>query len=66
MGDTIFFIGQVSDAFPDFVYGDTVTKIGVTTRGIMREKGVDIADFGKTVFLTREEAEKALAERTKE
>ena len=65
VGDKIFFIVNMSEhlAFNDFVTDDTVTKIGVTTKGILHEKGVDFKDFGKTVFLTREEAESALAVR---
>ena len=65
VGDKIFFIVNMSEhlAFNDFVTDDTVTKIGVTTKGILHEKGVDFTDFGKTVFLTREEAEAALKER---
>lgn len=62
VGDKIFFIVNMSEhlAFNDFVTDDTVTKIGVTTKGILHEKGVDFTDFGKTVFLTREEAESKL------
>ncbi len=68
VGDKIFFIVNMSEhlAFNDFVTDDTVTKIGVTTKGILHEKGVDFTDFGKTVFLTREEAEAALKERGEE
>ena len=64
VGDKIFFIVNMSEhlAFNDFVTDDTVTKIGVTTKGILHEKGVDFTDFGKTVFFTREEAEAALAD----
>lgn len=60
VGDKVHFIGHVSDSIPDFIYDDTITKIGVITRGIIQEKGIDFADIGKTVFLTREEAEQAL------
>ena len=60
VGGTVFFVGHISGAIPNFIYDDTITKIGVTTRGVMHERGVDFADFGKTVFLTREEAERAL------
>lgn len=65
VGDKVFFIVDMSghSAFNDFVTDDTVTKIGVTTKGLLYEKGFNFADFGKTVFLTKEEAEKALAER---
>lgn len=63
VGDKIFFIHHINDVIPDFIGDDTVTKIGVTTRGIMHEVGVDFAAFGKTVFLTQDEAEKALQER---
>ena len=60
VGDKVFLVGHISDAIPDFIYDDTITKIGVTTRGVMHERGIDFADFGKTVFLTRAEAERAL------
>ena len=60
VGDTVYFIGHVSDSIPDFIYDDTITKIGVITRGIIQEKGIDFADIGKKVFLTREAAEQAL------
>lgn len=62
VGDTVFEIADMSNhkAFSHIVWSDTITKIGVTTKGILHEKGIDFADFGKTVFLTREEAEKAL------
>ena len=60
VGDKVYFIGHVSDSIPDFIYGDTITKIGVITRGIIYEKGIDFADIGKTVFLSRKEAEQAL------
>ena len=65
VGDKIFYIVNMKGhkAFNDFVSDDTITKIGVTTKGILCERGIDFADFGKTVFLTREEAEKALAQR---
>lgn len=65
VGDKVFFIVDMRQhkAFNNFVREDTITKIGVTTKGILHERGIDFADFGKTVFLTREEAEKALAER---
>lgn len=60
VGDKVFFVGHISDAIPDFIYTDTITKIGVTTSGLMHERGIDFNDIGKTVFLTREEAERAL------
>ena len=43
--------------------GDEVGFVGLETIGERgREYGVSLKGFGKTVFLTREEAEKALAE----
>ena len=63
VGDTVYFIGHVSDSIPDFIYDDTITKIGVITRGLLHEKGIDFADIGKTVFITRKEAEQALKEK---
>ena len=64
VGDEIFFIHHINDVIPDFITSDTVTKVGVTTKGILSEVGVDFTSFGKTVFLTREEAEASLAERS--
>ncbi len=66
VGDKVFFIVDMSNhkALNDFVIDDTITKIGVTTKGILQENSFDFSDFGKTVFLTREEAEKALSERS--
>ena len=67
VGDVVFEIVDMKNshkAFDNFVWSDTITKIGVTTKGILHEKGIDFADFGKTVFLSREEAEKALKERS--
>lgn len=65
VGDKVYRLYHVSDAIPDFISDDVVTKIGVSTRGIMHEIGYSFDDFGKTVFLTKEEAEAALAERRK-
>lgn len=43
--------------------GDKIGFVGLETIGARgREYGVALNGFGKTVFLTREEAEKALAE----
>ena len=47
----------------DGVYSETVEKICVSDMGFYLETenmGFDESDFGKTVFLAREEAEKAL------
>ena len=44
--------------------GDEIGFVGLEPIGARgREHGVSLKGFGKTVFLTREEAEKALAER---
>ena len=66
IGDKVYLIYHVSDAILDFISSDDVTKFGITTRGILREHTYDFDEIGKTVFLSREEAEKALAERNKE
>lgn len=60
VGDKVFFVAHISDAIPDFIYTDTVTKVGATVRGVMHEVGFDFDAISKTVFLTREEAERAL------
>lgn len=75
VGDTVYYLNtQYHMALHrNTIYEAKVTRIVITSLGvalvihIRDESGCcevpDVKDFGKTVFLTREEAEKALAER---
>ena len=72
VGDTIYAIVQVFAS--DGVYhkitekkitgigGNTMNKVWMVNRENMLEDRFSPSEFGRTVFLTREEAEKALAE----
>ena len=72
MGDTIYAIAQVFGG--DGVYhkitekkitgigGNTMNKVWMVNRENSLEDRFSPSEFGRTVFLTREEAEKALAE----
>lgn len=76
VGDTVYYINtQYHMAlYRNKIYEAKVARIVVTSLGvclvihIKDESGCcevpDVRDFGKTVFLTKEEAEKALAETT--
>lgn len=69
VGDTVYRIfPRISDAIPPWV-GDTpetVGCIGIATKNLLGNWNVyPIEEIGKTLFLTREEAEAALAERSK-
>lgn len=78
VGDTVYYINtQYHIAlYRNKIYEAKVARIVATSLGvclvihIRDESGCceipDVKDFGKTVFLTREEAEKALAERRAE
>ena len=67
MGDKLYRIFTMeSDAIPPWVGSDpeTVKRIGVATQNILGNWNVfPMEYFGKTVFLTREEAENALKAR---
>ena len=64
VGDTVYIKCHISGgAIPDFIVTETVTKIGLTVRGLLHEHSYDFNQLGKTVFLSREEAEKALQEK---
>ena len=68
VGDTVWITGSVrrlySEKVRTFFCGDPSYSRGMADNGVkmMRTTGCDIPihEFGKTVFLTREEAEKAL------
>ena len=72
VGDTLYVISQMKDKrILPFIneYEATSIKLGKKKCVVYHEKDGYIKmfkqdDFGKTVFLTREEAEKALAERS--
>ena len=59
VGDTVYCLETLGNKINDY----EVINVGITARqgGWGIERGFD--QFGKTLFLTREEAEKALAER---
>lgn len=78
VGDTVYYLNtQYHMALHrNTIYEAKVARIVITSLGvalvihIRDESGCcevpDVKDFGKTVFLTREEAEKALAERSRQ
>ena len=74
VGDTVWITGSVrrlySEKVRTFFCGDPSYSRGMTDNGVkmIRTTGCDIPihEFGKTVFLTREEAEKALEAMKKE
>lgn len=64
VGDTVWEVDTIE------LYCDEyrITNINITEHGIVLENscmgfGFNVEDFGKTVFLTKEEAERALEER---
>ena len=61
-GDKIWLIHSCCGS--KWVENYNVLKVGITVEGIITDVGYDFKDIGKTVFLTKEEAEKALKERT--
>ena len=72
-GDTVYFPMETNGECEPYVDVGTVFSIGIDERHTMwisvrYESGMNYyhtsSGFGKTVFLTREEAEKALAERS--
>lgn len=74
VGDTVWITGSVrrlySEKVRTFFCGDPSYSRGMADNGVkmIRTTGCDIPihEFGKTVFLTREEAEKALEAMKKE
>lgn len=69
VGDELFrIIKLTSGAYKPFVptLPDKVEPYGIFYKGLMGEyRCIPFEEFGKTVFLTREEAEKALREKEK-
>ena len=63
VGDRAWRVCHISPAIPDFLSNDVITKIGFATRGVINEQAWSFSDIGKTVFLTREEAEAKLKEK---
>ena len=67
VGDKLFRIIKLTNSVhKPFVptLPDTVEPYGIFYKGLMGEcRRIPFEDFGKTVFLTREEAEKALREK---
>lgn len=80
VGDTVYAIALNTERFTYGIHRGYVGCIDIRAAGeylIIRHEGLDdeplfdkiiarFDDFGKTVFLSREEAEKAIAERSKE
>ena len=74
VGDVLYVISQMKDKrIMPFINKYEVTSISLKKKSIVIYHEMDgfikifkQRDFGKTVFLTREEAEKALAERNEE
>ena len=64
VGDKIYFKDDLDDQIKERRV-DLIIKEVCTTHRNEIDYGFDFSKFGKTVFLTREEAEKALAERRK-
>lgn len=74
VGDTVYFPGE---RFPAEIDGIVINENGIHFQWIQYDRGYELTevwdygefhidDFGKTVFLTREEAEAALKERESE
>lgn len=63
VGDKVYIIHHISDAIPDFIGTDQITKIGIVTRGVMFEQGYDFSELDKTIFLDPNEAKNRLQER---
>lgn len=70
MGDIVWNIQPAFDEFPYLPYPLEVTGFTICSNGVYmdciyselkKEGAVIISEFGKTVFLTRSEAEEALA-----
>ena len=78
VGDTVYYLNARYHMalYRNTIYEAKVARIVITSLGvalvihIRDESGCcevpDVKDFGKTVFLTQEEAEKALAERSRQ
>lgn len=70
VGDTVYEV--FAQHLPPFIQETTVEKIIITSKGLRIKLSrnsvyeTSISAFGKTLFLTKEEAEKALEEREKE
>lgn len=59
VGDTVYVMYRHPIALSCIIAED-ISKIGITTKQFLGENTYDFNQFGKTVFLTKEEAEKAL------
>ena len=74
VGDTVYIIDEADEGSEPYVLGVIVTVIGYDISGFWLTMNLPLGfkqsahigerSFGKTVFLTREEAEKALKERS--
>lgn len=62
VGDKIWLVHSCCGS--KWVENYNVLKVGITVEGIITDVGYDFKDIGKTVFLSRKEAEKALKETT--
>ena len=62
VGDKVYVWLGIDHKLGNIIIEDTVTKIGVTRKGLMYENGHSFEEFGKTVFLSRAEAEAKLKE----